>query len=61
MNLQCLLYGHMWRHPGEFSIILSNEHGPIHPFACERCDSPGALQSIDGEWLSDLDVDDFSI
>lgn len=53
MNFQCLLYGHEWRHPGEFAVVLSKEHGPVHQFQCTRCETERGLQSTGGEWVGD--------
>ena len=36
MNWQCRLYGHQWRHPGRYEVILGRD-GPKYPFQCSVC------------------------
>ena len=44
-NWQCRLYGHHWRHPGEYEVVLTGDAGLAHPFQCEAC---GAQMVMDG-------------
>ncbi|WP_290810738.1 hypothetical protein [Halovivax sp.] len=44
-NWQCRLYGHQWRHPGEYEVVLTSDVGPAYPFQCEAC---GARMSMNG-------------
>lgn len=46
MDWLCRLYGHDWRHPGPFEVVLSESAGPVHPMTCHRC---SATSRIDRE------------
>lgn len=54
MNWQCRLYGHEWRHPGAYEVVLTRENGPVHPFLCGRCGSEQLLEVERKRWLADL-------
>ena len=44
-NWQCRLYGHRWRHPGEYEVVVTGDAAPAYPFRCESCD---ARMFVDG-------------
>lgn len=54
MNWQCRLYGHEWRHPGAYEVVLTEENGPVHPFLCGRCGSEGLLAAGRNRLPADL-------
>ena len=45
LNWQCRLYGHGWRHPGAYEVVLTADSAPTYPFQCDAC---GALMVLDG-------------
>lgn len=47
MNWQCRLYGHQWRHPGEYEVVLLEDTVPAYPFQCAVCDAE-MLRGPDG-------------
>lgn len=52
---QCRLYGHTWRHPGEYEVVLSRANGPVYPVVCPHCGSE-RYQAPSGERVA-LEVD----
>ena len=65
-NWQCRLYGHRWRHPGEYEVVVTDDATPAYPFTCESCDAHmlvdgngdrfrGKLDRSSGEPETDLD------
>ena len=58
MNWQCRLYGHQWRHPGTYEVVLVDGIDPSYPFKCDVCgnetlmDATGAMRPDTGEWES---------
>ncbi len=38
MAWQCRLYGHQWRHPGTYEVIITDGDVPAHPVECAICD-----------------------
>jgi hypothetical protein len=47
MNWQCRLYGHQWRHPGQYEVILTEGAVPAYPFRCAVCESEMLLDGGD--------------
>ena len=45
VNWQCRLYGHQWRHQGEYEVVLTGGSDTSFPFRCDACD---ARMSLDG-------------
>ena len=45
VNWQCHLYGHQWRHPGEYEVVLTRGSDTSYQFLCDACD---ARMSLDG-------------
>ena len=39
MNLLCRLYGHQWRHPGQYEVVVRTDASPVYPFECSICGS----------------------
>lgn len=37
MNWLCPLYGHTWRHPGAYEVIVAEGAVPTHRLECDRC------------------------
>ena len=55
MNWQCRLYGHQWRHPGEYEVVVVDEGVSAYPFQCAAC---GNEMVVDGNGGRHLDVRD---
>ena len=39
MKLLCRLYGHQWRHPGQYEVVVRADATPAFPFECSICGS----------------------
>lgn len=52
---QCYLYGHQWRHPGEYEVVLAESTDPAYPFQCALC---GRETLVDGKGVRRSDVRD---
>ena len=39
MKLLCRLYGHQWRHPGEYEVVVRADATAVYPFECSTCGS----------------------
>ena len=39
MSWQCKLYGHQWRHPGTYEVVVARGTAPVYPFQCATCGS----------------------
>lgn len=44
MNWQCRLYGHQWRHPGVYEVVLVGENR-AYPFQCAVCETEMVLDA----------------
>ena len=50
MGWHCRLYGHQWRHPGEYEVVLVDDRVPAYPFQCAVCEAE-MLRDADGSEL----------
>ena len=39
MTLLCRLYGHQWRHPGVYEVVVRADATAVYPFECSICGS----------------------
>ncbi len=39
MKLLCRLYGHQWRHPGQYEVVVRADATAVYPFECSICGS----------------------
>lgn len=52
MGWKCQLYGHQWRHPGTYEVVIADGSVPAYPFQCAVCESE-MLMDTTGTPLSD--------
>ena len=50
MSWHCRFYGHQWRHPGEYEVVLVDDRVPAYPFQCAVCEVE-VLRDADGAEL----------
>ena len=50
MSWHCRLYGHQWRHPGEYEVLLVDDRVPAYPFQCAVCETE-VLRDANGSEL----------
>lgn len=53
MDVLCRLYGHDWRHPGTYTLVLSETNGPVHPLECQRCAATMDIDRRGNGWQTD--------
>ena len=47
MAWHCRLYGHQWRHPGTYEVVIT-EDVPAHPVQCAICDRQMLMETRPG-------------
>ena len=56
MSWQCRLYGHQWRHPGEYEVVLVGDTEPAYPFECAVCGNEMLVDAIGSGPTDEVDV-----